>query len=121
MRIYFYLIEFIVTIILVLFYYKFIETKSIKKFTKNNIPTDLKLFIYTQKVNLKKITYKKLMRIVALTNAIDIGIAVVLTNVSDSFIIKLCIAVPSVVGLLLISYYLVGAILKMKGLTTDES
>ena len=50
MNIYFYIAEFLTAVIIVLLYYKFIETRKIKKYTKNNIPTDLKLFIYTQKL-----------------------------------------------------------------------
>ena len=56
-NIYFYLIEFIVAVILVLLYYKLVETRKIKKFTKDNIPVDLKLFITSQDINIKKISY----------------------------------------------------------------
>ena len=121
MNIWIYLLEFVVAVILVLLYYKLIETKGIKRFTKNNIPVDVKLFIHTQKVDMKKIKYKTLMRIVAITNAIDIAIVLLITNVTDSFIVKLAIAIPSIIGILLISYWGVGRVLKMKGLTTDES
>ncbi len=120
-KLWFYIAEFLVTIVLVLLYYKFIETKNIKKYTKNNIPTDLKLFIYTQKVNMKKTNYKKLMKIVAITNAIDIGIVILITNLFNSFILKFLVAIPTVIVIIFISYNLVGAFLKKKGLTNSES
>ena len=120
-KLWFYIAEFLVTIVLVLLYYKFIEKKNIKKYTKNNIPTDLKLFIYTQKVNMKKTNYKKLMKIVAITNAIDIGIVILITNLFNSFILKFLVAIPTVIVIIFISYNLVGAFLKKKGLTNSES
>ncbi len=91
MSIYFYIAEFVVAVVIVLLYYKFIETRKIKKYTKNNLPTDLKLFIYTQKVNVKKISYKKLMTVVAIINAIDIGIILVITNITEEILLKLVI------------------------------
>lgn len=115
------LIEFLIAVILVLLYYKFIEVRKIKKYTKDNIPVDLKLFIQTQKINVKKISYKKLMKIVAITNAIDIGLVLVVTNVVDSMILKFVVAIPVIFIVLIGSYKLVGKVLKKKGMTLDES
>ncbi len=121
MSIYFYIAEFVVAVVLVLLYYKFIETRKIKKYTKNNLPTDLKLFIYTQKINVKKISYKKLMTIVAVINAIDIGIILLITNITNNIFLKMVIAIPMAFVMLFASYNLVGFILKKKGLTNNES
>lgn len=121
MNIYFLIIQFLVAVAFVLLYYKFIETRNIKKYTKDNIPVDLKLFIQTQKIDVKKISYKKLMRIVAVTNAIDIGIILVITNIVSNLFLKLLIALIAVFIVLYLSYTLVGKILKMKGLTLNES
>lgn len=115
------LIEFLIAVILVLLYYKFIEVRKIKKYTKDNIPVDLKLFIQTQKINVKKISYKKLMKIVAITNAIDIGLVLVVTNIVDSMILKFVVAIPVIFIVLIGSYKLVGKVLKKKGMTLDES
>ena len=115
------LIEFLIAVILVLLYYKFIEVRKIKKYTKDNIPVDLKLFIQTQKINVKKISYKKLMKIVAITNAIDIGLVLVVTNIVDRMILKFVEAIPVIFIVLIGSYKLVGKVLKKKGMTLDES
>ena len=58
MNIYVYIIEFVLAVAIVYAYYKLIETKKIKRYTQKNMPTDLKLFIYTQKVNVKKIVHQ---------------------------------------------------------------
>ena len=121
MSIYFYIAEFVVAVVIVLLYYKFIETRKIKKYTKNNLPKDLKLFIYTQKVNVKKISYKKLMTVVAIINAIDIGIILLITNITDNIFLKMIIAILMAFVMLFISYNLAGFILKKKGLTNNES
>ena len=121
MNIYFYIAEFLVAVIVVLLYYKFVETRRIKKYTKNNIPTDLKLFIYMEKVNVKKISYKFLMKLVAIINAIDIGIILLITNITENIFLKLVIAIPMAFIMLFISYKTAGFILKKKGLTINES
>lgn len=121
MNILFLIIEFIVAVALVLCYYKFVETRKIKKFNKDNIPVDLQLFIQTQNINVKKISYKKLMRIVAWMNAIDIAIVLLITNIVNNILLKLLIAIPAVVIIILVSYRLVGSILRKKGMTNNES
>lgn len=121
MNIYFLIIQFVVAVSLVLLYYKFIETRKIKKYTKDNIPVDLKLFIQTQKVDVKKISYKKLMKLVAIINAIDIGIILLITNVVSNLLLKLVVAIPAIFIVLYISYTLGGYILKKKGMTLNES
>ena len=117
----FYIAEFIVTFVLVLLYYKFIETKKIKRYTKNNLPSDLKLLVFTQKVDVKKISYKKLMTIVAITNAFDISVIVLITNITDNIFLKMVIAISMTFIMLFISYRIIGYILKVKGLTKNES
>lgn len=115
------LIQFLIAVVLVLLYYKFIELRKIKKYTKNNIPVDLKLFIQTQRVDVKKISYKKLMKIVAITNAIDIGLVLVITNIVNSMILKFIVAIPAILIVLFLSYRLVGKVLEKKGMTLNES
>lgn len=115
------LIQFLIAVVLVLLYYKFIELRKIKKYTKNNIPVDLKLFIQTQHVDVKKISYKKLMKIVAVTNAIDIGLVLVITNIVNSMILKFIVAIPAILIVLFLSYRLVGKVLEKKGMTLNES
>ena len=61
------------------------------------------------------------MRIVALTNAIDIGLILVITNVVDNLLLKLLIAIPCCFIFLFASYKLVGFILRKKGYGKNES
>lgn len=115
------LLQFLLAVFLVLMYYKFVEFRKVKKLNKNNIPTDLKLFIYMEKIDVKKIKYDKLMKIVAVVNAIDIGLVLVATNIVNNLILKFLLAIPLIFLLLFGSYKLVGSILKKKGMTLNES
>lgn len=120
MNLYFYIGQFVIAIILVLLYYKFVETRNIKKYSKKNIPVELKVFIKTQHIDIKKINYRKLMTIVSTVNAINVGIVLLLTNLTSSYVLKFIIAVPSMILLLFMSYEIVGFILRKKGMTKDE-
>ena len=120
MRLYFYVVQFVIAVILVLLYYKFIETRNIKRYNKKNMPAELKIFIKTQRIDVKKINSKTLMIIVSIVNAINVGIALLLTNLTSNYIFKLIIAVPAMILLLFMSYEMVGFILRKKGMGKDE-
>lgn len=121
MNIYFCIIQFFIAFFIVLLYYKFVETKDIKRFSKNNMPVDLKLFINMEHIDVKKISHKKLMRIVAIINAVDVGIVLLITNITENFLLKFLLSVPSIFVVLFFSYKIVGFVMKKKGLTKDES
>ena len=114
-------IEFVVAVLLVLLYYKVFELKGIKRYTKKNVPVDLKLFIQMEHVDTKKISYEKLMKIVMWINAIDIGIILLLTNLVKGLLLKILIAMPLCIGMIYLSYTVAGHILKKKGMTLNES
>lgn len=61
------------------------------------------------------------MKIVAVVNAIDIGLVLVATNIVNNIILKFLLAIPLIFLLLFGSYKLVGSILKKKGMTLNES
>lgn len=120
MNFYFLILQFCVAVALVLLFYKFIEGRN-KKYTKSNIPTDLKLFIQTQSIDVRKISYKKLMRVVAFVNAIDVGVVLVVTNIVSNLLLKLLVAIPVIFIVLYLSYNLAGYVLKKKGYVKNES
>ena len=74
-----------------------------------------------KKVDVKKISYKTLMRLVAVINAIDIGIILLITNITKNIFLKMVIAIPMAFIMLFISYKGAGFILKKKGMTKNES
>ena len=116
----FLVIEFVVAVVLVLLYYKIVELKDTKKYSKNSMPVDLKLFIQMEHVDPKKISYEKLMKLVVWINAIDIGIIILLTNLVKGLLLKILIAMPLCVGIIYLSYSVAGYFLKKKGMTLNE-
>lgn len=121
MNIYFYIIQFLIAFFIVFLYYRLVEMRKIKRYTKKNMPMDLQLLINLEHVDTKKISNKKLMNILSVVNAIDVGIILLMTNITESFLLKLLIAIPMIFIMLFISYTIIGLVLKKKGLTKDES
>ncbi len=121
MNFYFLVMQFSIAVVLVLLYYYFFEFSKSDNYTKKNIPVDLKFFIETQKINVRKIKYKKLIRILAFINAVDVGIVLLITNLVSNLLLKLLIAIPFIFIVLYASYNFAGYIFKKKGLTIDES
>lgn len=115
------LFQFLLAVILIVLYYKLFELKRYKKITKNNMPVDLKVVIKMANVDTKKINYNKLMNVIIWINSINIGLALLVTNISNKILIKILIAIPTVLVLLFISYSILKYVLKKKGMILDES
>lgn len=116
-----YLFLFIITFILVIFYYYLIELKKVKKITKRGLPVELKLFLNMYNVDTKKEPYNKIMKKLIIIIACDTGIMLLITELFSSIIIKLLVAIPCVLFLLIISYKLLGMYYKKKGMIKNES
>ena len=115
------LLQFLLAIVLVVLYYKLFEMKRYKKITKKSMPVDLKVFIKIANVDEKKVNYEKLMNKLIWLNAIDIGLALLVTNLVNNILLKILVAIPTVLVLIYISYKLLQLILKRKGMIKNES
>ena len=115
------LLQYIIAFVVVILYYKLIETRKIKKYTKSNLPTDLKVFIKLLNLDTKKIKYKKVMNTLEIINANTIGLVLIITNVTGSYILKFLIALIALVIIMYISYFIAGKIYKKKGMVLNES
>ena len=115
------ILQFLIAVILIVLYYKLFELKRYKKITKKSMPVDLKVFTNMANVDHKKVNYNKLMNAIIWFNAIDIGLALLVTNITDKILLKILIAIPTVLVLLFISYSFLKMILKKKGMILDGS
>ena len=115
------LIQFVVAMLLVICYYKFVELRKVKKLTKKNLPIDLKIFIDITGVDVKKISYNKLMKIVMFVNAFVVSVVFVFTNITDNLILKFLIAIPMILIVFIAVYKLIGYVFIKKGLSGNES
>ena len=114
-------LQFLIAVTLIVLYYNLFELKRYKKITKKSMPVDLKVFTNMANVDHKKVNYNKLMNAIIWLNAIDVGLALLVTNITDKILLKILIAIPTVLVLLFISYSFLKMILKKKGMILDES
>ena len=116
-----YVCLFIITFILVIFYYYLIELRKVKKITKRGLPIELKLFLNMYNVDTKKEPYNSIMKKLIVIIAFDTGIMLLITELFSAIIVKLAVAIPCVLFLIIISYKLLGFYYKKKGLIKNES
>lgn len=116
-----YVCLFIITFVLVIFYYYLIELRKVKKITKRGLPVELKLFLNMYNVDTKKEPYNSIMKKLIVIIACDTGIMLLITELFSSIIVKIVVAIPCVLFLLIISYKLLGFYYKKKGLIKNES
>ena len=115
------ILQFVLAVTLIVLYYKFFELKKYKKITQKSMPVDLKVFTRMANVDLKKVNLEKLMKVIIWFNAIDIGLALLVTNITDKILLKILVAIPTVLILLFLTYSLLKFILKKKGMIKIES
>lgn len=116
-----YLCLFIITFILVMFYYYLIELRKVKKITKRGLPVELKLFLNMYNVDTKKEPYNSIMKKLIVIIACDTGIVLLITEFFSSIVVKLVVAIFCVLFLVIVSYRLLGFYYKKKGLIKYES
>lgn len=116
-----YLCLFIITFILVMFYYYLIELRKVKKIIKRGLPVELKLFLNMYNVDTKKEPYNSIMKKLIVIIACDTGVVLLITEFFSSIVVKLVVAIFCVLFLVIISYRLLGFYYKKKGLIKYES
>ena len=116
-----YICLFIITIILVMFYYYLIELRKVKKITKRGLPVELKLFLNMYNVDTKKESYNSIMKKITVIIACDTGVVLLITEFFSSIVVKLVVAIFCVLFFVIISYRLLGFYYKKKGLIKYES
>ena len=119
-----YVIEFVVAAVLSYIFQKiFVVDKYKKDLEKNKInkdnkrsktPQELVLFLNMTGLKEKDIDVFRTLKLLIIVNSIDIGIIILLTNITRSIILKLLIAVIAVLFVLIISYRLLAFIYKKK-------
>ena len=100
------------------------KPKKIKKETEDiKIPTEVEILISKYHIDLSKINYKKLLKIVCLTCSIDIGIIIGILSLinTDNMYIKLAVGAVLVIPIILISYAILGYYFKKKGLVIKNA
>ena len=124
-KIYIFIITFlIVFIIYQLFFilprwkYKKKEKKGkIKKVKKELI--EIRYLITKYHLDIEKVNYNKLLRIVGLVSSFDITIIVCIVVFVRNYLLALLLALVIVIPVILVSYHFVGVYYKKKGMIKD--
>jgi len=99
------------------------KNKKIKELDEDiKIPTEVEILIAKYHLDLSKINYKKLLHIVGITCAIDVGLIIgVISYVpTENIYIKLLVGGILVIPTILISFSIVGNYFKKKGLVVTN-
>lgn len=99
--------------IIYLFYFFFIICRK-KKLEKFKTSVEVQFMVKKFKLNLDKMNIKLLAHLIAISNALIIGITFTIVEFFENVIIKLTVAFASLMVLILIIYSILGKILKKK-------
>lgn len=114
-----YILEFICAFVIVYLLYKIFIIKKKKKEKDKKLTVEFNLFVKMNNIDTKKINYEKTMNYLAIINAFDIAVILLLTEITDNIIFKLLVGFVAIFALMLLSYKLFGLIYIKKGMTKD--
>lgn len=99
------------------------KNKKVKEEKEDiKIPTEVEILIAKYHIDLSKINYKKLLKIVGMTCSIDIGLIFTIVNLIpiDNIYVQLIIGIILIIPVILMSYALLGKYFTKKGLVVKN-
>ena len=97
-----------------------LKPKKKKEIDEAKYPSEVELFIYRYKIDLKKVNFRAMTKALALVCSIDIALVVtILSYIPLGMVWKLLIGAVIVFVVILISFSLLGKYFKKKGLTKN--
>lgn len=97
-----------------------VKPKNKKEIDEAKYPSEVELFIYRYKIDLKKVNFKAMLKAIAMVCSIDIALVVtILSYIPLGMVWRLLIGAVIVFVVILISFSLLGRYFKKKGLTKN--
>ena len=99
------------------------KNKKIKEVKDDiKIPTEVEILILKYHIDLSKINYKKLLKMVGLMCSIDVGLIITILSLvpTDNIYIQLLVGAILIIPTILISYAILGNYFKKKGLVVKN-
>ncbi|MBQ9018870.1 MAG: hypothetical protein IJ097_00985 [Bacilli bacterium] len=115
------IILFIFSFVLIFILYQLFIVRRAKSKRKAKEPFEVSYLVNRYKLDLKKINYNKLLRIVSLVSSFDIALVVLIIIVINNFYLEIIVGFISMILIILISYHLVYLGYKRKGMIKNES
>jgi hypothetical protein len=115
----YYLIQFLLTFIVVFLGYYFLVVRKTKEFDKNSCPMEVTYIMKKYKLNIKKLNYHQLLKLIAIINAIIVALTCLIVALVDLLLLELLLGFFVLIPLIIISYDIVGKCYRKKGMTDD--
>ena len=112
------LILFLVSFIVIFLLYQFFIIKKAKKKSKD--PIEVTYLVNKYKLDLEKVSYKRLLNVISIVSALDIALVVSIIVLLKSFILEMIVGFISTLVIILASYHLVYLVYKKKGMIKNE-
>ena len=95
------------------------KLKKKKEIDQAKYPSEVELFIYKYKIDLKKVNFRGMLKLLGFVCSLDIAFIVTVLSFikTDNYLILLGIGALLVIPVILISFSLLGRYFKKKGLT----
>lgn len=106
------IILFIMFFIVIYLIYYFVFIRKQIKYNKNKVFSDVKLLESYYKINVKKIGYQKVLRIMNLVNSLMLTIMIMIVYKLNNYIYKFLILLVLIVPFIWVTYYFLAKYLK---------
>ena len=115
------LILFLISFIVVFLLYQiFIVRRAISKKNPKE-PFEITYLTTKYKLDLEKVDYKKLLRVISIVSSFDIALVVSIIVLLKSFILEIIVGFISILVIILVSYHLVYLFYKKKGMIENDT
>ena len=115
------LILFVISFIIVNLLYQFFVVRKAKRKKNPKEPIEVSYLVNKYKLDLEKVNYKKLLRVISIVSSFDIALVVALILLFKSFIVEIVVGFIAMLIIIFISYHLVYLVYKKKGMIKNES
>ena len=115
------LILFLLSFIFVFLLYQLIIVRRAKSKKKKKEPFEVTYLVGKYNLDLKKVNYNKLLRVISLVSSLDIALVVTLILLFDNFLVEIIVGFIATLVTIITSYHLVYLGYKRKGMIKNES
>ena len=115
------LILFLISFVLVFLLYQIFIVRRAKSKKNPKEPFEVTYLVLKYKLDLKKVNYKNLLRVISIVSSFDIALVVSIIVLLKSFILEIIVGFISILVIILVSYHLIYLIYKKKGMIKNES
>lgn len=107
-------LEFLIIFLIIYFLSYFLSVKKIKKFDRKKMPSNVKYLVYKYNIDVVKIGYKSVCKLLTLTDSFIIALLFSVTKFMDNIYIRLITCCILIFPLFAGMYYLIALYYKRK-------